>query len=44
MEKKLYPEIDRIVRTESGLVEGVAGNVPQYTVFKGICAGRNRSR
>ncbi len=36
MEEKLYPEIDRIVRTESGLVEGVAGNVPQYTVFKGI--------
>ena len=33
MEEKLYPEIDRIVRTESGLVEGVAGDCPQYTGF-----------
>lgn len=31
-----YPSIDRIVATESGFVRGVAGNTPQYTVFKGI--------
>lgn len=34
--EKLYPEIDRVVSTESGLVRGVTGNTPQYTVFKGI--------
>ena len=36
MEQKLYPEINRVVATESGLVQGVPGNTPQYTVFKGI--------
>lgn len=36
MERKFYPEIDRVIPTESGLVRGVAGNTPQYTVFKGI--------
>lgn len=33
MEQKLYPEINRVVATESGLVQGVPGNTPQYTVF-----------
>lgn len=36
MQEKLYPQIDRVIPTESGLVQGVAGNIPQYTVFKGI--------
>lgn len=36
MEQKLYPEINRVIATESGLVQGVPGNTPQYTVFKGI--------
>lgn len=36
MTEKQYPEIDRVIPTESGLVRGVAGGTPQYTVFKGI--------
>lgn len=36
MAEKLYPEIDRTVRTENGMLQGIAGNTPQYTVFKGI--------
>lgn len=28
--------MDRIVKTESGLVRGLRGNNPLYTVFKGI--------
>lgn len=28
MEQKLYPEINRVVATESGLVQGVPGNTP----------------
>lgn len=33
---KAYPSFDRIAKTESGLLRGVAGNTPQYTVFKGV--------
>ena len=36
MEKKLYSDMDRVISTEGGLVRGVPGNTPQYTVFKGI--------
>lgn len=36
MSKKAYPSFDRIAKTESGLLRGVAGNTPQYTVFKGV--------
>lgn len=36
MTERLYPEIDRVVSTESGKLRGIPGNIPQYTVFKGI--------
>lgn len=36
MINKTYPSFDRIAKTESGLLRGVAGNTPQFTVFKGV--------
>lgn len=33
---KAYPSFDRIAKTESGLIRGVACGTPQYTVFKGV--------
>lgn len=53
MAQSLYPEIDRVIPTESGLVRGVAGGTPQYTVYSRasptrrplweICAGKSPS-
>ncbi len=33
---EFYPEIDRVVSTESGRLRGIPGNAPQFTVFRGI--------
>ena len=33
---EFYEKVNRIAKTEKGEIEGIPGNIPQYTVFKGI--------
>lgn len=33
---KFYPEIIRTAKTESGVVRGIPGGIPIYTVYKGV--------
>lgn len=36
MSQQVYPQINRVVQTESGALRGVPAGIPQYTVFKGV--------
>ena len=36
IEQKPYQAINRIAKTEAGLVRGIAGNNPAFTVFRGV--------
>ncbi|NLL65341.1 MAG: carboxylesterase family protein [Clostridiaceae bacterium] len=36
MKNYYYDEINRVVKTEDGLIRGIKGANPIYTVFKGI--------
>lgn len=31
---EFYEKVNRIAKTEKGEIEGIPGNIPQYTVFK----------
>ena len=36
MSQQVYPQINRVVQTESGALRGVPAGIPQYPVFKGV--------